>query len=165
MRCLSQTSGTDGATNADRLQTPAIASHRDLSAISKTVVWHPASHPTLVLEINMKDSPQTAGWTLSEPCGKRNDTAAPLDQSLTYLSTKLLTLPRINISLQALQGVHLMGGLNIPLPCRMIQGFHSSHERAHWSQGVVSHPNVSSLLLFGKQKAKLWLVRLRYGEW
>lgn len=45
--------------------------------------------------------------------------------------------------LQALQGVHLVGGLNMPLLCRMIQGFYSSHERAHWSQGVVSHPNVS----------------------
>ena len=35
---------------SDRLQTPAIASHRDLSAISKSAVWHSAGHSTVISE-------------------------------------------------------------------------------------------------------------------
>jgi hypothetical protein len=56
----------------------------DQSAISKSAVWHSAGHSTVESEINIKDSPQAALWTLPEPCGKRNDKAAPSGESELY---------------------------------------------------------------------------------
>ena len=84
-------------------------------------------------------------WNESFKLLRGPGTVTPVKQliSLPYPNAKVLIIINELIFLQGLQRFLSNGGLNIPLPCRMIQGFHSSHERTHWSQGVVSHPNLS----------------------
>ena len=68
-------------------------------------------------------------------------TVTPVKQliSLPYPNAKVLIIINELFFLQGLQRFLSNGGLNIPLSCQMIQGFHSSHKGAHWSQSVVSY--------------------------